>query len=83
MKWLALLVLLAACDATRERAQDHLSGLGFKAVACAAEGGGTALCSADDTRFRCVVADRGGCMPSAVACERLAIDRVFVERPAQ
>jgi hypothetical protein len=71
------LVLLAAtgCDKTAEQATDHLHSIGYKNVGCSDERGLT-TCIADGVRFRCAVADAGGCQSGRpVACERFYLER--------
>lgn len=71
-------LFVVACDETTPQATDHLRSLGYASVACASPIRGSATCTADGQRFRCVVASADGCgTNTSVACERF-----FIEKPA-
>jgi hypothetical protein len=76
VKKIAIVVaLLGSCHKEADRSADHLRAIGYHQVACATEGEGEALCTADDVRFRCVTSDRSGCGNEKTACERFEIER--------
>lgn len=65
------ILALFSCDHAKLKATDHLHVLGYKNVTCIREEHGTALCAADQVRFRCVVLNDDGCNTAgSIACER-------------
>lgn len=71
-------LFVAGCDSSATQATDHLRSLGYTLVACSSPIQGSATCTADGQRFRCVIASPDGCgTNTSVACERF-----FIEKPA-